>query len=207
MYHCDRDGVRVGRRAALVSTLDLDAGPFTPNLLEIDHYTYYVAAGDHDITADDVLGGFGTDVVHGVPQGLIVPGSGPALKIRTGHQSGYITLDVRVLESDPAAGVAGWEAVEQATIAPRAEVQIYTDQLAVQDQFPDLTGGRRAEYLTVRISVRGRDAKAMHHARVDPRRLPLEHHLIEAWPASAFASREVLKRDQTTRYWENSTGG
>jgi hypothetical protein len=188
-----------------VSTLDLDAGPFPPNLLEIDHYTYYIAAGNHDITTDGVLGGYGTDVVHGVPQGLVVPGSGPALKIRTGHQHGYITLDVRVLECSPAADLAAWEAVEQATITPQAEVQIYTDQLADQDQFPDLTGGRRVEYLAIRVSARGRDAKVTHPPRVHPRRVPLEHHLIEAWPASTLGPREVLKRDQTTRSWENST--
>jgi hypothetical protein len=206
VWHSDREGVGVpGPQAVLVSTLDLDAGPFPPNLLEIDHYTYYIAAGDHDITTDDVLGGRGTAVVQGVPQGLVVPGSGPALKIRTGHQCGYITLDVRVLESGRAADLAAWEAVEQATITPQAEVQIYTDQLAAQDQFPDLTGGRRVEYLTIRVSARGRDAKAVHSPRVHPRRVPLEHHLIEAWPASALGPREVLKRDQTTRSWENST--
>jgi hypothetical protein len=95
VWHFDREGVGVpGPHAVLVSTLDLDTGPFPPNLLGIDHYTYYVAAGDHDITADDVLGGYGTDVRYGVRQGLVVPGSGPAMKIRTGHQSGYITLDV-----------------------------------------------------------------------------------------------------------------
>jgi len=206
VWHSDREGVGVpGPHRVVVSALDLDAGPFPPNLLEIDHYTYYVAAGDHDITTDDVLGGYGTDIVHTVPQGLVVPGSGPALKIRTGHQCGYITLDVRVLESGPAADLAAWEAVEQATITPQAEVQIYTDQLADQDQFPDLTGGRRVEYLTIRVSARGRDAKAAHTPRVHPRRVPLEHHLIEAWPASALGPREVLKRDQTTRSWENST--
>jgi hypothetical protein len=35
------------------------------------------------------------------------------MKIRTGHQYGYITLDVRVLETGPAADLAAWEAVEQ----------------------------------------------------------------------------------------------
>ncbi len=68
-------------------------------------------------------------------------------------------------------------------------------------------GGRRTEYLTIRVSARGRDAKVTHSPRVHPRRVPLEHHLIEAWPASAAAPREVLKRDETTRYWENSTAG
>lgn len=192
------------RRAAVVTTHDLDPGPFPPNLLEIDHYTYYIAAGDHDITTDDVLGGYGTDVRFTEPNGLVVLGSGPALKIRTGHQFGYITLDVRVLESGPAADLAGWEAVEQATITPQAEVQIYTDQLADQDQFPDLTGGRRTEYLAIRVSARGRDAKITRSNAVHPRRVPLEHHLIEAWPAAAPTPRQVLKRDETTRYWESA---
>ncbi|HEV2344038.1 MAG TPA: hypothetical protein VGS97_08095 [Actinocrinis sp.] len=87
---------------------------------------------------------------------------------------------MRVLESGPAADLAGWEAVEQATITPQAEVQIYTDQLADQDQFPDLTGGRRTEYLAIRVSARGRDAKITRSNAVHPRRVPLEHHLIEA---------------------------
>jgi hypothetical protein len=199
VWHSDREGVGVpGPYTVRVSTLDLDAGPFPANQLEIDHYTYYVASGDHDITTDDVLGGYGTDVRYTEPQGLVVPGSGPALKIRTGHQYGYIALDVRVLESGPAADLAAWEAVEQATITPQAEVQIYTDQLAAQDQFPDLTGGRRVEYLTIRVSARGRDAKAVHSPRVHPRRVPLEHHLIEAWPASARSARGSQTRSDDT---------
>ena len=208
VWHSDREGVGVpGPHCVLVSTLDLDPGPFPPNQLEINHYTYYIAAGDHDLTTDDVLGGYGTDVRFGVPQGLVVPGSGPALKIRTGHQSGYITLDVRALESGPAADLAAWEAVEQATIRPETDVDIFDDLLADQEQFPDLTGGRRVEYLTIRVSARGRDAKAAYRPGVHPRRVPLEHHLIEAWPASAPAPREVLKRDQTTRSWEDPTAG
>lgn len=201
VWDWDQEGVgAVQRIVARVGTDDLDAEPAAPNLLEIDHYTYYAVSQetDYDFTADDILGVRGADVVHGVPQGLVVPGSGPALKIRTGHQSGFITVDVSVLQNAPAADLSAWDAVEQATLKPRAQVEIRDWLLSAQNQFPDVTGGRRVDYVTVRVSAKGRDAKA-----ATTRRRPLEHHLIEAWPASAPVPREVLKRDETSRYWES----
>ena len=202
------DGVgEPGHRAALVTTHDLDQGPFPDNLLEIDYHTYYVASFNYNIHDDGILGGQGRDVTHGVPYGLIVPGSGPALKIRTGHRWGYITLGVSLLDSEPAAELAAWEAVEQATIRPQAEVRICDWNTSLQDNFPDLTGGRRSGYLTIRVNARGRDAEITRSPAVNPRRVPMEHHLIEAWPASAPAPRRVLKRDGTTQYWESTAPG
>lgn len=205
VWDSERTGVGDPKHTvALISTYDLDPGPFPPNQLEIDHYTYYVASDDYSVPDDEILGGRGTDVVYGMPQGLIVQGSGPALKIRTGHHFGYITLDVSTLESAPAAGLAAADAVEQATIRPRAMVAIYDHHLSIQDHFPDLSGGRPTEFLAIRVSARGRDAKITRSPAVNPRRVPLEHHLIEAWPVAAPAPREVLKRDETTRYWESA---
>jgi hypothetical protein len=203
VWDSEREGVgEMGHRAALVTTDDLDSGPFPPTRLEIDHYTYYVVSDDYSVSDDEVLGGRGADVVYGVPHGLIVQGSGPALKVRTGHQSGYITVDVSIVDSAPAADLAAWEAVEQATIRPRAEVHVYDHGLSFQDHFPDLTGGRRTEYLAIRVSVRGRGAEITRSPAVNPRRVPLEHHLIEAWPVAMPTARDVLKRDETTDYWE-----
>ena len=58
--------------------------------------------------------------------------------------------------------------------------------------------------IAIRISARGRDANVTRSPAVSPGRVPLEHHLIETWPVSAPASRQVYKRDATTRYWETS---
>lgn len=191
-------------RAAMVSSHDLDSGPFPTNQLDIDHFTYYVISDDWDMPHDEVLGEFGTDIRYTEPNGLVVPGSGQALKIRTGHQCGYITLDVSILDSGPTSDPAAWEAVEQATIRAEGEVRICDWLMSCQDHFPDLTGGRRTGYLTVRVSARGRDDKITRGNAVHPRRVPLEHHLIETWPTAAPAPREVLKRDETTRYWESA---
>jgi hypothetical protein len=180
------------------------AAPVPDNLLEIDHYTYYIAARDFDVAADRVLGGSGTDVTHGVPQGLIVAGAGPGLKIRTGHQSGYITLDVRRTAAEPAADRSAWDAIEQATIGPLTRAGIFNDRLEIQEQFPDLAGGRRTEYLAVRVSARGRDTTTARSPAADPRRFPLEQHLVEAWPAAGPAPREIYQRDETTAYWESA---
>jgi hypothetical protein len=189
---------------------DLDTAAVAGNLLPIDHSTYYVVSREdaYDFADDHILGGHGADNVHGMPQGLVVPGSGPALKIRTGHQWGYITVDVSLVESGPAPDLGAWDAIEQATIRPHAQVDICDWLFSARGQFPDLTGGRRVEYLTIRVSARGRDAKANPVPALKARRTPVEHHLIQAWPAFAPLPREVLKRDQTTCYWEatNSAG-
>ena len=178
--------------------------PVPPDRLQIDYGFYYVMSGDCDITEDEVLGGMGTDVTHGVPNGLLVPGSGAAVKIRAGHQFGWIALDVRVRDSEPADDLGDWEAVEQATIRPDTEVQVFDHQYEWQEQFPDLTGGRRIEFLAIRVSTRGRDANPGQrgYSPTDP---PLEWHRIEAWPVTAPAPRVVLRRDGTTRYWENAS--
>lgn len=203
VWDSEQEGVGDMRhRTALITTDDLDSEPFPRAWLEIDHYTYYVASGDYSASDDEVLGGRGADVAYGVPQGLIVQGSGPVLKVRAGHQSGYIAVDVRIADSAPVADLAAWEAVEQATIRPRAEVHVYDHGWSFQDHFPDLTGGRRTEYLTVRVSTRGRGTEITRSHAVNSRRVPLEHHLIEAWPVAAPAARDVLKRDETTHYWE-----
>ncbi len=175
-----------------------------PGRLQIDYHTYYVMSGDCDITGDEVLGGMGTDVTHGMPNGLVVPGSGAAVKIRTGHQFGWIALDVRVLGSEPADDLGDWEAVEQAVISPDTEVQVFDYQYEWQEQFPDLTGGSRTEFLAIRVSARGRDANPGQrgYSPTDP---PLEWHRIEAWHVTAPAPRTVLRRDETTRYWENAS--
>lgn len=205
VWDAEAEGVgEIRHRAALVTTHDLDLGPFPDNQLQIDYHTYYVASFNYNIHDDDILGVQGRDVTHGVPYGLVVPGSGPALKIRTGHRWGYITLDVSMLDSEPAADLAAWEAIEQATIRPRADVRICDWNTSLQDHFPDLTRGRRSNYLTIRVSARGRDAEITRSPAVNPRRVPMEHHMIEAWPASASAPRRVLKRDGITLYWEST---
>jgi hypothetical protein len=208
VWDWDREGVGdIAGIVAQVNTHDLDTEPVAQNLLEIDHGTYYVVSRetDYNFTDDDILGSRGTDAVHGVPQGLVVAGSGPVLKIRTGHQSGFITVDVSLLDSAPARDLSAWDAVEQATISTWAPVEIVDWLWSAQDQFPDLTAGRRIDYLTIRVSARGRDAKTDTTPATNPRRVPVEHHLLEAWPASSPSPREVLKRDQTARYWESLT--
>jgi len=178
VWDAEAEGVgETRRRAAQVTTHDLDPGPFPDNLLEIDFLTYYVASVNYDIHDDGIVGGQGRDVAHTVPYGLVVPGSGPALKIRTGHQWGYITLDVRMLDSEPAAELAAWEAIEQVTIRPQAEVRICDWKASLQDHFPDLTRGRRGSYLTIRVNARGRDAEITRSPAVNPRRVPVENHL------------------------------
>ena len=57
-------------------------------------------------------------------------------------------------------------------------------------------------YLTIRVSARGRDANRRARGR-NPGQ-PREQHRIEAWPADEPGPRLVLKRDQTSRYWEEA---
>ena len=143
-----------------------------------------------------MLGFEGTDYLDGTPHGLVVPGQGPGLRIKAGHKYGWITLHVAQHESEPPADVTQWEAIEEATIEPTGEVRVADDAGNIQQPYPDLTGGRHLAYLTIRASVRGRDSQQ------DPRRTPVEHHLIEAWPATEPAPHRVLKRDNLSRRYE-----
>jgi hypothetical protein len=104
---------RVGDPAKIIgrfSTNDLDQGPFPANQLHVSSFhTYYIiSTGYDDLTDDAVLGPEGLDVVSGVPYGLVVPGEGPALRVRTGHQEGWITLDTEILNADPGADLEAW---------------------------------------------------------------------------------------------------
>jgi hypothetical protein len=126
-----------------------------------------------------------------------VPGEGPALAIRTGHIGCWISLQVARRDSEPAAELEEWEAVEQVTMKPVGEVRVIAGLIGkIEDHYPDLRGGHDTGYLAIRVSVRGRDKSGIPVSPLHPRRTPLEDHLIEAWPAAGPAPRVVLKRDE-----------
>jgi GNAT superfamily N-acetyltransferase len=188
-----------------MSNRQLDEGPFDPDQIHVAFGHYHVLATGYDLFADPVLGYEGTDYRHGTPYGLIVPGAGPGLRIRTGHD-GWITLNVVRRRREAVADLSAWDAVEQVTLQPAGQVRV-ADQLGeIQEHFPDLAGGRDAGYLAVRVSVRGRDQQVLTARAINPRRTPVEHHRIEAWPAPAASPRVVLKRDEFSRAWEASAG-
>lgn len=205
VWDSDSDGV--GKASFIIdqfSVLDLDKGPFPKNQVEISFHTYYiVSAGYGDFDDDAVLGGRGTDVVSGVPYGLVVPGEGPALKIRTGHEGGWITLGLEALTAEPARDLEAWDAVEQATLRPIGPLHVTSWNLEPADG-ADLASLAAAEYVTIRVSARGRDSsETPGDGSTHPRRVPVEHHRVQAWPVNGPAPRVVMKRDATTRYWES----
>ena len=138
-----------------------------------------------------------------------MPGEGPALAIRTGHQAGWISLQVARRDAEPAADLDQWEAAEQVTITPAGAVRVRGDLVGpIADQYPDLRGGHHSEYLTIRVSARGRDnPRGAPASPLNPRRDPLEHHFIEAWPVTGPAPHVVLKRDEVSRRREAAQGG
>jgi GNAT superfamily N-acetyltransferase len=189
-----------------MSNRQRDEGPFDPDQIHVAFGHYHVLTTEYDLFADPVLGYEGTDYRHGTPYGLIAPGAGPGLRIRTGHD-GWITLNVVRHRREPVADLAKWEAAEQVTIQPAGQVRV-ADQLGeIQEHYPDLAGGRGDGYLAVRVSVRGRDQQVLTARGINPRRTPVEHHLIEVWPVPAPGPRVVLKRDEFSRAWEASPAG
>jgi hypothetical protein len=186
-----------------VTVLDLDQGPFPANLLWVSYHTYYIISADYDDLDDDaVLGGHGQEMVTGTPYGLVVPGEGPALKIRTGHSAGYITVDVEHLQAEPPDDHHAWGAVEQVTLQPQGLLLLADWRREVAADFPYLASGAEDGYVTVRVSARDRDRP---HTETDSRRHPVEHHRVQAWPAAGPSDRIVLERDSTTAYWESRT--
>ncbi len=149
---------------------------------------------------DPILGYGGADYVTGTPYGLIAPGEGPGLRIRAGH-TGWITVHVALHDSEPEPDLDRWEAIEQVTIEPAGEVRVASQGGEIEEHYPDLSRGRRG-HLAIRVSVRGRDQYGMPISAINPRRTPLEDHLIDAWPVAQAAPRVVLKRDNSTRNWE-----
>jgi hypothetical protein len=205
VWYADRQGVGVpGNIAAQVSVHDLDEGPFDEHQIHTGYGCYHILSPDYLLTDDPVLGEDGLDITHGTPYGLVAPGKGPALKIRAGQEARWITLNVAVLDAEPALDLDQWEAVEQATIRPMGEVRVADDAGWPISNYPDLTDGR-PDFLAVRVSARGRDRRAYSGA-VHPRRRVVEEHLIEAWPVVLPQPRAVLKRDTMTRNWERSSG-
>ena len=206
VWDSDKDGV--GSPSLIIaqfSVFDLDEAPFPENQVQTGYCTYYiVSAGYDDFPDDAVLGGHGTDVVSGTPYGLVVPGEGPALKIRTGHPWGWITLDLAALRAEPALDLDAWDAVEQATLRPMGPLRVTHWNMEPADGAGDLAGLVAAGYVTIRVSARGRDSKTPADHSKNPRRVPVEHHRVQAWPVNGPEPRVVMKRDATTRYWESS---
>jgi hypothetical protein len=201
VWDADREGAGVpGKKICQISNHQLDEGPFDPDQIYVPYAQYYVYSVGYDLWGDPVLAPGGTDT----PYGLIAPGEGPALAIRAGHE-GWISLKVALRDAEPAAELQEWEAVEQATMRPTDEVRILADLVGkIEDHYSDLRSGHDTGYLAIRASVRGRDRHGPPASALHPRRLPLEDHLIETWPAAGPAPRVVLKRDEFSRRWEDT---
>jgi hypothetical protein len=210
VWDADREGAGIPAKIIVqMSSHELDEGPFDPDQIYLPYGQYYIYSAGYDLWGDPVLAPGGTDSIPGTPYGLIAAGEGPALAIRAGHE-GWISLKVALTDAEPAADLEAWEAVEQVTMRPTAEVQVIAGLMGnVEDHYPDLRGGHDTGYLAIRVSVRGRDKLALpaSAAALHPRRAPWEDHLIEAWPVTAPAPHVVLKRDQFSRRWETSHPG
>jgi hypothetical protein len=201
VWDSDREGVFVPHDIAGRAFHDPHE-PQRPDEIPVGYFTYYVSSAEYAVMEDAVLGADGTARSHGICAGLIVPGAGPVLQIMTGHQYGWITLHTSWYEREPEPDLAAWEAVEQVTIRPQGPVRVYSQEWVLQEHYPDLAGGLDPEYLTIRVSARGRDEHSGERGR-DPSR-PGERHRIQAWSAAAPAPRLIIKRDQTSRYWEDA---
>jgi hypothetical protein len=208
VWDADREGAGVpAKKICQLSNQQLDEGPFDPDQICVPYAQYYIYSVGYDLFDDPVLAPGGTDSIPGTPYGLVVPGEGPALAIRMGHEGCWISLQVAPRDSEPAAELEEWEAVEQVTIKPVGEVRVIAGLIGkIEDHYPDLRGGHDTGYLAIRVSVRGRDKNGIPASPLHPRRTPLEDHLIEAWPAAGPAPRVVFKRDEFSRGWENSAG-
>jgi len=205
VWDADQEGAGVA--ANIVCQLsNHDEGPFDPDQIYVEYGLYYVYSAGYDLFDDTVLVPDAGDSIP--PNGLVVPGAGPTLAIRTGHNGGWISLKIARHDAEPAADLDHWEAIEQVTIKPAGEVRVRADLVGpVEDQYPDLRGGHDCEYLTIRASARGRDRRiGVPASPLHPRRAPVEHHLIETWPATGPAPRAVLKRDEVSRRLEGPAG-
>ena len=192
---------------ASFTTWDLDDFTPPPNLLYASFHTYYLLSTGYDDYPDDaVLGDDGQEINTPLPYGLVVPGEGPALKIRTGHNAGWITVDAEILDHAPDDDLASWEAAEQVTIKPQGELRLTAWNNELTASFPDLGGLAEAGYLAIRVSARGRDRPLPPVSGDDPRRHPVEHHRIQTWPAASPSPRTVLKKDAVSVYWESQAG-
>jgi hypothetical protein len=204
VWDADREGAGIsGNIVYQLSNQDLDERPFDPDQIYVPYGHYHILSAGYNLFDDPVLGSHGTDYTHGTGYGLIAPGEGPALRIRAGHD-GWITLNVVLYDAAPGTDLAEWEAVEEVTIGPAGEVRVAGQMGEVEQHYPDLTGGRAIGPLAVRVSVQGRDAATPTALATNPRRTPVEHHRIQAWPVAALAPRVVLKRDQFSRDWEKT---
>lgn len=137
--------------ACQLSNHQLDEGPFDRDQIYVEYGQYYIHSAGHIIRADPLF-----SKTSDMPFGLIAPLQGPTLMVRTGHD-GWINLKVAPRDTEPAADLSDWEAAEQVTIKPPSEVVIAPLMGKDEDHYPDLRGGRDTEYLTIRVSVRGRD--------------------------------------------------
>jgi hypothetical protein len=208
VWDADREGAGdAGHIMCQLSNHELDEGPFDPDQINVPYGQYYIfSAGYHFLHDDPVLATGGAGSTPGAPYSLIVPGQGPALAIRTGHE-GWISLKVALLDAESAPEPAEWEAIEQVTMQPAGEVRIIADIMEdFADQYPDLRGGHDTGYLAIRASVRGRDKPGLPASPLHPRRIPLEDHLIEAWPVAGPEPHAVIKRDGLSRGREGAHG-
>ena len=162
VWDADQEGAGVPAKIICqLSNHDLDEGPFDPDQIYVEYGLYYVYSADYDLFEDTVLVPDGTVGVP--PYGLVVPGAGPSLAIRTGHHGGWISLQVARRDSETAADLDQWEAIEQVTIRPASEVRVRAALVGpVEEQYSDLRGGHDSEYLTVRASARGREIGRAH---------------------------------------------
>jgi hypothetical protein len=199
VWDADREGM--GDPANIICQLtnhQLDEGPFDPDQINVEFRQYFIHSVEYNFHMDPAI-----HRVSSMPCGLIAPLEGPALQIRTGHDL-WISLKVAARDSPPGADLDDWDAAEQVTIKPVGAVAIAPLMGSDEDHYPDLRGDHDTEYLAIRVSARGRDNPGVITA-LNPRRYPVEEHLIEAWPVAEPAPRAVLKRDNLTRQWENST--
>lgn len=202
VWDADQEGV--GDPSNIICQLtnhDLDKGPFDPDQIFVEYAQYYLYSAGYNLFTDPVLAPGGTASLFGTSFGLAVPGAGPAVAVWTGHEGCWISLRVARLAAEPAAELDEWEAVEQVTIQPTAEVVLRGALVGkTEEHYPDLRGDHDGSYLSIRVSARGRDSQpGVPASPQHPRRNPVEHHLIQTWPAAEPALGVVLKRDDVSR--------
>jgi len=123
--------------------------------------------------------------------GLVVVTQPGAAVIFTGVHTGYVSVEVQVLDSAPEqADESGWdEVVEVSMQAPRGRVSVLGPMAYNRGVLPELTPAGPGDY-RLRVHARGRDTLVDGVATE-----PVEDYLIVVWPAQPATERRYKQSD------------
>lgn len=143
------------------------------------HYQYYVR--DWDCEYDPEVAPLEDDEL------ISVHAARHLIHVHTGMYGFDLPLTVEILDAEPAADLAAWQEVSEASAVFAGPVllieSILTDQV---DEFPLPAGPGQASSYRVRVHATGRaEAAEAVHVSADSGDPLIERHLIQVWPAPA----------------------